>query len=474
MDTPVLTAYSLRHLTDCHRRIWLDRHADPLLRVEAPSPLADRGRAHEDAVSARRYGPPTPLPAVSWDEAAALTRRLMRQGVRAVRGAALERTVTLAAPLTVRGRVDWLQRLDQHNGGWRYMPVEIKQRQAATDADRLQLDLYLWLLAGAQGEGVSEGLLLLGERGEETHTYNPQRLLAALEQAAAAQAAPQAPPVFLGKHCDLCPWRQDCALTARAGRDIALLPGLKRETWQALRAEGIGTWDELAAQPLKTLQRLRGLGRASAETLRAHAQAFAADSPRWLNPLPPELRAPGLMLDLETRLDNGAPWCFGWLGPDGVFAAAVVDAYCDPGPLALPGGAAITIVPDSDSGWRLFAAAAARQPGLICHWSAFERTVLKATAPADVSAALLDRLHDLHRTFRQTCALPVRGTSIKVVAGYLGLRWPEGTSALSAWGDYQAWLLDGDGARLARAAAYNRVDVEALAAIQAWLAASAG
>jgi uncharacterized protein len=472
---PTLTASTLRHLTGCARRVWLDRHADPLLRVEPPSALADNGRAHEDIISAQRYGPTTALPTASWAEAVQLTRALMRQGVRAVRGAALERSAAFngGGPVMVRGRVDWLVRHDRHSGGWRYAPVEIKQRRTLTEADQLQLDLYLWLLEDAQGDGVSEGLFLLGEAGETLHSYDPARVLAALEQAAALCAAPQAPPVFLGKHCDLCPWQRDCTLTARAGRDIALLPGLKRETWQALRAAGILTWDDVAAQPVKTLQRLRGLGRATAETLRAYAQAFAADAPCWLGALPPELYTPGVMLDLETRLDNGAPWCFGWLEPGGVFQAAVVDAYSDPGPLALPDGLCVTIVPDSDTGWRLFADAAARHPALICHWSAFERTVLKATAPADVTGALLDRLHDLHRTFRQTCALPARGTSIKVVAGYLGLRWPESTSALTAWSDYQAWLLDGDSARLARAIAYNRVDVEALAAVQTWLAASA-
>lgn len=474
MDMLILTAYTLRHLTTCHRHIWLDRHADPFERVEVPTPLADRGNVHEDIISEQRYGPVEPVGVRSWREAVEVTRKLMASGVDGIRGAALERTADFPTPITVRGQVDWLRRV-RHAfwGTGRYAPVEIKQRQTVTEADQLQLDLYLWLLEGVQGEGVTEGFFLLGTGQQEIHTYNPDRLMTALAQAVTILEAPQAPPVFLASHCELCPWQQSCSRAAYETRDITLLPGLKRETWVALRDAGLATWDDLSAQTPKALEHFRGLGPSTARTLHAYAQAFAENAPRWLEALSPAARQPGLMLDLETRLDDGQPWCFGWLEPEGAFHAAVVDAYCDPGPLTLPGGATITIVPDSDTGWKMVATAAAHSAGPVYHWSGFERTVLRATAPAAVTEVLDGCLHDLHRTFRQTCVLPARGTSIKVVAGHLGLRWPQGSNALTAWSDYLAWLGEGDASRLARAVAYNRADVEALALIQMWLVAHA-
>lgn len=469
MNPLIITAYALRHLATCPRRIWLDRHADPFQRVDVPSPLAAQGIRHEDAVSDRRYGPTTPVRSTSWPDAVKLTQTLMKGGARAIRGASLERIVTLNSEITVRGRMDWLQRL--HHAPHLYFPVEIKLRQTPTLADELQLDLYLWLLEGAQGAGITEGVFLLGEDARQVHQYNAERLLDALRQTADILAAADAPSIFLASHCDLCPWKAACVQTAHDMRDVAALPGLKRDTWQALRDSRLNTWDDLIAQTPKELQRFRGLGPATARTLHAYAQAFAHSAPRWLDVLSPEASQPGLMFDLETRLDNGQPWCFGWLEPGGTFRAAVVNAYCDSGPLSLSNGATITIVPDSDTGWRMFADAAEHYPGPIYHWSGFERSVLRATAPGVVTDALFERLHDLHRTFRQTCVLPVRGTSIKVVAGYLGLTWPDSSSALTAWSDYLAWLQEGDDDRLACAIAYNRADVEALDLIQRWLIA---
>jgi predicted RecB family nuclease len=138
---------------------------------------------------------------------------------------------------------------------------------------------------------------------------------------------------------------------------------------------------------------------------------------------------------------------------------------------ALPDGHRIIIIPDSDAGWRLVAATGGNQP--VYHWSGYELEVLRKTAPPDTVAALENRLHDLHRTFKQTVTIPIRGTSIKKVGPYLGYHWPEGATAFTAWADYQAWLLDNDKEALARACAYQRADVEALEVVWKWLNESA-
>jgi predicted RecB family nuclease len=201
----------------------------------------------------------------------------------------------------------------------------------------------------------------------------------------------------------------------------------------------------------------------------AHLQAIASGKPIRHKPLPETLVQPGISLDLETRLDDGRVWCFGWQVRNEPFQVAIVDQYYEGDALNLPDGQSITFIEDSDQGWRMMADAAAQNAGYIYHWGSFEKGVLRKTAPDDVIEALLDRLHDLNRTFRQTCAMPIRGTGIKKVAPYLGLNWPEGTSALTAWSDYQKWLLNSDKEALMRAVAYNRVDVEAVTEIWRWM-----
>jgi predicted RecB family nuclease len=280
-----------------------------------------------------------------------------------------------------------------------------------------------------------------------------------------------APPIFFGGVCSGCLWLEACRSAATARRDIALLPGLSRLTWEHFRTEGILTLDDLLTLEPAALQRFKGVGKVRAGDLHAHAQAVVHNRPVRRQPLPTDLRVPGMMFDLETCItgDVGVPWCFGWQVAGEPTQAAIVDRYYEGERLALPDGAIIRMIPDSDTGWRLMASEAERVDGKVFHWGGFERGVLKATAPEDAIAALHHRLHDLNQTFRKSAALPVRGTGIKKVAPYLGFAWPEGTDAFSAWYDYSAWLLESSADALARACAYNRADVDAMDVIWRWL-----
>ncbi|GIL14650.1 MAG: hypothetical protein BroJett038_33700 [Chloroflexota bacterium] len=476
MPQTVITAYTLRALMTCPRRVWLDRNGEPDAAVEVAPDFSNRGLEHEKAISAALFGPVQTVPAASWPEAAVATQDLMRRGVPGIRGAALESTITFSQTYTVRGRVDWLRRVWQPSrlGRWSYEPIEIKYRAQLQDEDKLQLDLYIWLLQNIQ-DGQPSGWFWLGhdESGgpahQIEHDYRQERLFAALEQAADVLQAADAPPIFLASHCQICRWRAACEQTASASRDITLLPGLSRMTWEHLHREDIHTLDQILSLPPEALKRFKGVGQTRAYEFHTFAQAAVHSRPVQRQPLPEILRQPGIMFDLETRLDSGLPWCFGWQVDGQPATAAIVDPYCEDGRLLLPDGAQVMVAADSDEGWRLLAETAQKHPGLLFHWGGFEMGVLRQTAPPDVVDALQGRLHDLNKTFKKTCVLPVRGTSIKKVAPYLGFRWPPGATALTAWADYNAWLKDNDRDALARACAYNRADVEALTIIWRWL-----
>jgi predicted RecB family nuclease len=474
----IITAYTLRHLTTCERRIWLDAHGDPDQREEVFSPSAFAGRSHEAAVQAAMFGPAEPIQVANWAERVKITRRLMQEGASGIQGAAFERPLNEDSSVVVRGAVDWLRRVSQPSnfGRWAYEPVEIKLHRKPEEPDRLQLDLYLWLLTGEQGVAPS-GWLWLGRdtdnrpEREIEHSLRADRLSAAFEQITTILAGDER-PIYLASHCELCPWHTFCKGKAASSQAVSLLPGVNRSTWEHFNREGIHTVEHVLARTPKELEKFKGLGKAKARDLHTYAQAFANRQHICRNPIPAEARPTGIMFDLETTIDGaaiGIPWCFGWMEPDGRMLTAVVDAVNDGKNLRLTDGNEIIIIRDSDDGWRMVAESARRYPGPVYHWGSFEMGVLRANAPEDVVKMLESRLHDLNRTFRKTYALPVRGTSIKVVANYLDFKWPNGTNAFTCWADYKAWLEENDRHKLTRAIAYNRADVEALQIIHQWM-----
>ncbi|MBZ0296223.1 MAG: TM0106 family RecB-like putative nuclease [Anaerolineae bacterium] len=471
----ILSAQTLRQMTTCTRRVWLDRYGDAAVQVPVDNFFAQQGIRHEQLVREEVIGETVQIAAASWEEMVQITHTHLQAGTAGLFGAALERRLDLDVAVIVHGRIDGLLRVSEPSdlGGWSYRPIEIKQRTRLNPADLLQLDLYLWLLEAVQGV-TPEGEFWLGRDDSGMplyrlpHSYDHDRLQAAFQEVAVVYQTVEAPAIYLGKHCDLCPWSMSCREKARAENSVTLLSGLRRDTWLGLRQMGVETIDEAAALDVETLAKLPGVGAKSAVRLLAGARSMAEGQPQWRAPLAAIARQPGIMLDLETAADS-TPWCFGWLTPDGETQVAVVDAYCDTGDFALPDGTTATIVEDSDSGWMLLAEAAQRWPGPIYHWSNFEQQILRKTAPPDVVELLEDRLHDLLATCKQAVMLPTGGYSIKKVGPYLGYHWPAHSSAMQAWGDYQRWLLDSDRDALARACAYQRADVESLQVVWQWL-----
>jgi predicted RecB family nuclease len=442
-----------------------DYHAPP------PSWAALAGLAHEQVVQ-YTAGVQQRITTTSWAEAVQVTRDLMTRCADAIGNAALERTIPLDPPRRAHGRVDRLVRVFG-----RYMPVEIKQRAQVQFADRLQLDFYLWLLQGVQPESISGEFWLGGDDDgyplhHLTHEFDEARLLTAFQQIVATLAQADAPPIFLGSHCEQCGWQAACHQSAQTAGDIALLPDLTRKTWAHFQRAGIRSLADVLALSVAELRRFDGVGAAKARTYLDSARAHSQQQPILRAGQAALSLPPGAMLDIETEMAGkpiGRPWCFGWSEVDGSVRVAVVAAYFDGDGLTLPDGRTITIIPDSDAGWRLVAESAEELGGLVYHWSGFEPERLRHTAPEDAIAILQPRMHDLLQTFKRNVTLPMRSRNIKAVAHYFGYRWPDGSSAQQAWGDYQAWRLDNDADALARACAYQNADVEALAVVWDWL-----
>lgn len=482
MPAPILTAHLLRYALTCERRVWLDVHGDPSLREELPPEAKRRlelGILHEQRIQGATAPRVEPVPVASWEEGVSLTRALLAQGVPGLLGACLEQQTPLDLServFTVRGRVDRLVRLPDYSDPI-YAPIEIKQRARPDPADWVQLDYYAWLLGFTQ-RTIPPGELWLGAnevglpRERLPHTYDEERLMAALAQVLCLLDPAVEPPVILASHCRGCPWKRACEAVAHAAGSIDVLYALPRQTRDHLRRAGLDSLAEIAAAPLERLQQVRGIGSQTAVRLRANAQAWLDQAPVWHAALPAPCDQPGWMFDLETFESRGktVPWCMGWCDTQGATQIAVVGSVQLPEMLALPDGQQVIVVPDSDSAWEVFAEHTAGDAPIF-HWSGYDAAIMRGSARAGLVNALAPRFVDLHAAVKRSLSLPLRSTSIKQVAAFLGFDWGGFDDWLTAYLDYGVWLETGDPAPLARACAYQRADVQSMAHVWRWMQA---
>jgi len=482
---PIITAYTLRDLLVCERRVWLDRHGDPARRT-APPPilqaLAVQGLRHEEMVQ-RALGPLTPIEVQSWTEAVAITRELMARGDPVIAGACLEQTVPLdlsGREFTLRGQVDRLVR-DPEYGRPVYRPVEIKQRTRPQEADWIQLDFYSWLLELEQGVAPPAELWLGASMNGSPayrfmHDFDEARLFALLDRAARLLKDANEPDLHLIGDCKLCGWRDLCRRAAEEQGSIDLLYNVPSATRDNLRAAGLHTLNQIVAQPPEVLRQIKGVGARRAMTIQANARAWIERRPVWLAALPESLREPGWMFDLETRELGGKtiPWCMGWCDVYGSTHIALVGPVALPEPFELPDGQQVTLVPDSDTAWEAFGAAiGADVPGgpPVYHWTGYEMGILRGSAPKRLQTQIAPRLADFHKIVCRVLTFPLGSTSIKAIAAYLGFDWGGYDDWQAAFQAYMTWRETGEIEALVRACAYQRADVQSMAHVWRWLMA---
>ncbi len=462
----------------CERRVWLDFYADDTQRDPLPPMVLHRqqeGAAHERVVQEALSPQREVVPVLSWNSGLRFTRQAMAQGVKAIMGAYFEATLTLPGcpPVVMRGRADRLVRLAASPHV--YGVIEIKHYTTLDPRDELQLDAYLWLLSQHQdGEPLGEFWLGRDEDGHPLRTLQ-HRLDETLLMQVIARAVEvllsrsEEPPVSLLKHCATCHWYSPCRQVAEKRLDLGLLSGLRADTQTALRSAGISDLREIAAMHPDDLRRFKGI-KSTADAHHAHARAWVAGAPVWYGDLMSQCLQGGWFFDIETDPRAGTVWSIGWSAMDGNGSIALVAPHISrPHSLRLPDGHHITLVPDSATAWEVFAAGVAANALPIFHWTGFDAGVMRHSAPEAVRDALDDRLHDLHAAFNRAVKFPVKGSSLKVVAAYLGFAWSVYEAWDAAFNDYNLWLARQDETALARACAYQRDDVDALRVVWRWL-----
>lgn len=474
----MITAAMLRLLSTCHRRVWLDSHGDQTQREPLQSITVQRlagGNDHERAVHQATAPRLEWITVRSWQEGVTITRDLMQQNAKAINGAFLE--TTFADGIVVRCKIDRLVHLSSLKRPI-YAPVEIKKYTQLTEPDLIQMDLYVWLLCQLQNEEPPAEFWLGRDMDDQPlkrirHDYDESRLMNALHKAAdLLQPEAAQPPVILRSHCKECHWYGDCKKLASETLDISLLSNLRQDTRQHFQKEGITSLEQIAAMQPDDLRKFKGI-KSTAHGVHASARAWVNRQPVWYNTLDSICDEGGWMFDIETEPMTGIVWCIGWSDDQGNSDVALVAPHVSrPRRYRLSDQREIILVPDSDAAWETFAQHVGHCTKPIFHWTGFDAGVMRGSAPDTVKEALTHRLFDLHKIVNQSVKFPVKGTSIKTIAGYMDFKYTAYQAWDAAFNDYNLWLSREDVDALTRACSYQRDDVIALLVIWRWLIAN--
>lgn len=474
---PRVSGGALKRMLDCERRLWLSEHrrAGGAPRHDHDEVLEGRSRSLEDraAVDADGMIGPVQRSGVTFEQAAAETLRLLRETDAPLRRPALLSPdgLVAAAPAFILREGEALVIRD----------VRLAHRPEKKREHRVRTSFAGWLARRLSGREVARLEIVNGLGGIAEVNPVPDEEIEALVARATELLDPATPePTLLmgHSHCQDCEHYSHCWDRAEAERRIEVLPAVTRRRAELLHAEGLTTFDQLAALPTGHLKHhdLREAER----ILHAEATAWSTGAPFWL-------RDPGLprertlvWFDVESDADgerSSVPvylWGLAVEHGDAAFEPILAE-----------------LTPAGDKvAWERFVTRALeiheRHPdALWVHWHNAEtmwvdRYVARHGAPEAFVKALRSpgAMFDLHAAVERSVRLPVRGTSVKQVAPWLGFSWsnPDADAEWSIAQLARARRTSDPAARQAildEVARYNADDLWAMRVVWRWLEATA-
>lgn len=254
--------------------------------------------------------------------------------------------------------------------------------------------------------------------------------------------------------------------------DIRLLSYLRADTRAHLARMAITSLHQIAQMTPDDLRKIKGI-KTQAEAIHCHACAFVENRPIWFGNLHDACHQPGFMFDIETHPTSGEVWSIGWQQHDHNVEIAIVAPHLPRQRFAMTADTTVILVHDSDSAWVAFMDSVGGDmlESPILHWTNFDSGIMQKTAPHNVTQALVWRMHDLHSSLNRAVKFPVRGSSLKTIAAYLGFGWAGTAAWYEAYAQYLHWLRDGEMSALKLACLYQRDDVLAMDVVVRWLRA---
>jgi predicted RecB family nuclease len=418
---PYVRATDLYELASCPHRIALDRRLARLQRSEpdeATRLLLAHGRALEERIAHTLGFVQPEYDAGDFVEGARQTERLMRSGVPGIYQAVLIRGRYLAIP-------DLLERRDGasgpasggapapgRDGGFSYVPGDIKTGVTPRSDQVLQVAFAGWLLGQVQGHRPDEGFLILGDGTREDFSLREiDRVLdAARERVCEIADELAGTRAFFDAACGHCRWSGTCLPELAAARDLSLVDGMTATRREVLLREGVATVEALAALDVAAWKS-RGLPSLALDQLVQQAAALASGAVRVLREVELPPAGPALFVFLERDpLDGGRASLLAWGRPGEVAAEILLGD--DERVRALARFADAALAP----GVRAYHFGAPVPRGLA------DLAALAALEP-DRQVALENRLFDLAPSLRRgTAYLPVRRYTLDEIGAVLAGR----------------------------------------------------
>lgn len=388
-----------------------------------------------------------------------------------------------------RGHADFLIRNDARPsdlGPWSYDIADTKLARHVKAAALLQMAVYAQRLEELQGVAPQTLTVILGDRQQVAVPYVDVAAYArhAMRRYGQWLADPPLTYPLRVSHCGICPWKDTCAEQWHTDDDLVLVPFLRRDQREALRAAGITTVDQLAAATPAELDAVGRVGLASKRKLATQARlqvgARSQELPPYELVTPIEVRR-GLALlpapdDGDLFLDlEGDPF-FGDHGLEYLWGVSDVrDGFVSwwaHYPQA-ERRAFEQVVDHVMAAWQA-------RPGMhVYHYAPYEPSRLKGlsqrygTRVDEVDALLRgERLVDLYAVVKQGLLVGTESYSIKALERFYSPEGRLGAAVKDAGAsivEYERWLAERDQQILDDIEAYNRDDCISTRQLRDWL-----
>jgi predicted RecB family nuclease len=477
----LLTAEMLLNYQRCSRRLFLDAYGDATQK-DAPSDyllklfqdsIGNQRSLLEDTVYQRpeyKRG--------NWDEGAAATLEMMRQGVDRIYQPLLrteqDGVVLISGPDLLIKRSGY-----SFFGDWVYVPEEIKLSKRAKTEYQIVVAYHAKVLAAVQGAWSEQAYLNLKDKGlyaVDLWEMVP-RMEELLAECIATLQSPQEPEVFISRNrCSLCHWYNHCYDVAKTETHLSLLPGVTQGRYQELVQMQVNTLEALAATPPKRLETLPGFGLNTAIRMVRQAQATVSDRALPGDAFPrPDQHAHFLVealptapieiyFDIESEPSLDLIYLHGVLVVDRLAQTTVFHSLL------------ADRAEDEEKVWQEFLELVGQYPTApIFHFCPYEvQSVGKLGklygTPQQVIQPLLRRFVDLHELITQVATLPVESYALKNIARWMGFDWRDANAngAQSIYW-YAQWLSTQERSYLDSIAVYNEDDCRATYHIKEWL-----
>lgn len=429
----------------------------------------EAGIQHEEHIHQTEIPDGVRVPVLPWAEAVDQTQHHLTAGITSIIGATLEATTQIAnRSVILHGKVDRIDRSDDEP----YTLIEIKQRQSPGEADVYQVDLYIWLFKQQYGIEPAAQIRLGSTPTVVEHEYDEDRLMSVLDRLVNLMVTSNSPLIHLKSHCQSYHWHTFCKQTAAQKRNLSLLNDICSDAIQHMRTENMHNLHQLVELDATELKQFKGIGDVRAVRFHAQARAWIENVPIRLADAPDVCQREAFYFDIETDPYSGEVWSIGYSDGVGDVNIILVLPQHEAGLMTLSNGQSLQIVPDHLSAWAHFAHAVQQKAQPIFHWTPFDVSNMKQFVP-HIHGRLQSQLHDLNQIVKQTAQLPVKGTSLKTIATYLGCEWSGYDTWEQAWTDYRRWLnfTSKPEKFLINACQYQVDDVLAMHVVRDWIIA---